>query len=152
MRREALALYFIGKIIPSGVLKTTARLMIKSLFYRRKVGHETCEMDWKAVPRIEIAALWSGGLGRGVSTGGEGDAFLRWSGGTFGTSNLLWNRAKFITNIWGMVKRPDLRLRRWFERQYRGSWYGSAVGGTREEDWVLVVREGFSLGEWESSR
>ena len=28
------------------------------------------------------------------------------------------NRAKFITNIWGMVKRPDLRLRRWFERQY----------------------------------
>ena len=90
MRREALALYSIGKIIPSGVLKTTVRLMIKSLFYRRKVGHETCEMDWKAVPRIEIAALWSGGLGRGVSTGGEGDAFLRWSGGTFGTSNLLW--------------------------------------------------------------
>ena len=44
------------------------------------------------------------------------------------------NRAKFITNIWGMVKRPDLRLRRWFERQYRGSWSGSAVGGTREED------------------
>ena len=70
--------------------ETTVRLMIKSLFYRRKVGHETCEMDWKAVPRIEIAALWSGGLGRGVSTGGEGDAFLRWSGGTFGTSNLLW--------------------------------------------------------------
>ena len=153
MRREALALYFIGKIIPSGVLKTTVRLMIKSLFYRRKVGHETCEMDWKAVPRIEIAALWSGGLGRGVSTGGEGDAFLRWSGGIFGTSNLFYeNRAKCITNIWGMVKRPDLRLRRWFERQYRGSWYGSAVGGTREEDWVLVVREGFSLGEWESSR
>ena len=47
------------------------------------------------------------------------------------------NRAKFITNIWGMVKRPDLRLRRWFERQYRGSWYGSAVGGLerRTENW-----------------
>ena len=51
--------------------------MIKSLFYRRDAGHETCELDWKAVSRIEIAALWSGGLGRGVSTGGEGDAFLR---------------------------------------------------------------------------
>ena len=77
MRREALALYSIGKIIPSGVLKTTVRLMIKSLFYRRDAGHETCELDWKAVSRIEIAALWSGGLGRGVSTGGEGDAFFR---------------------------------------------------------------------------
>ena len=57
------------------------------------------------------------------------------SGEVVGPSELATyyeNTAKFITNIWGMVKRPDLRLRRWFERQYRGSWSGSAVGGGLE--------------------
>ena len=77
MRREALALYFIGKNNPFWDTEDNREVDDKSLFYRRDAGHETCELDWKAVSRIEIAALWSGGLGRGVSTGGEGDAFLR---------------------------------------------------------------------------
>ena len=50
------------------------------------------------------------------------------------------NRAKFITNIWGMVKRPDLRLRRWFERQYRGSSKGSIGVAGMEVQWGGLER------------
>ena len=48
------------------------------IFTGEKAGHLRL-VKWfeKGSLRIEIAALGSGGLDRGLSTGGEGDVFLR---------------------------------------------------------------------------